>query len=179
MRATLAWEGFRDRWSSRDSAGVGISDVSEVALPVIVVGHDNPDEHALNVGAARGTSGGGLFPGVAIEPRQSQDGLYVQRLEVYSPAGVGGAFPFVQLLEVGQILALSAVGTAFLRAPTQGVVTRATVAPGLAVVGGSEFSGGVLAWELPGCFVPTGSALVVAYAVANAALSVVFTFREA
>lgn len=43
MRATRAWEGFAQRWSSLESGASYVGDVPGIALPVIVVGHDHDD----------------------------------------------------------------------------------------------------------------------------------------
>jgi hypothetical protein len=61
MRAALAWEGFRSRWSSLESRAVGIEDVSGVAQPVVVIGYDGPDASGVNFYGQRNTVAGGLF----------------------------------------------------------------------------------------------------------------------
>lgn len=176
MHTTLAWEGLRDRWSSRDSAGVGITDLAPIALPVVVVGHDEPDDHHENIGYQRGLSGGGQFPAVGLEASESHGGLFVLGLTVFDTAGVGGAFPSIQLIPQEDFVG-GTIGF-FLRQP-QAMRMRHTVGGTPTAIGGATFAGGALRFERPGCFVPSGNVLAVGYAVANAALAVSFHFREA
>ena len=80
MRLVQSWEGLRRRWASLDSSGVGLSELPEVLLPVLVCGYESADQHRLLLGGTQIQANPGLFPWAGV---QTDDDCWVEQISTH------------------------------------------------------------------------------------------------
>lgn len=178
MRAALGWLGLRNRWSTLDSSGVGVTGVSPVVAPVIVVGSDSDDTHSYNWGSLAAGPLAGFMVQVMFVPSQDH---WVEEVQVFE---VVPANQDIYLRVEPDTLHFPTVTTGILF-PGYGaeITLTSTVTPPTGarfpLQKGGGAPNGSIRWAPPGILIPVGQRLTVQSDTNNAAFVAGFNCRNA
>jgi len=172
VRLLRSWEGLRRRVASLDSSGVGLTDLYDSVLPVLVAGHDQSDQARLSVGGIEVLAFGLNFAWAGIA---CDTDVWVEEVRAEN---TNTALPHLVLAPVSGLdfAPYSVFGEAWLQTPSQvrlvySAVSALPPGPGFFVSPNWK-------WERPGFLVQAGQVLL-ARASSTGGMGNTLTFQVA